>query len=67
MGQERILLKTLPIQDLLRNARSPASPDRAGMDRRPDERLPWSEAAPLLLILSIAGWGGLILLWNLVF
>ena len=33
----------------------------------PDERLPWSDAAPLLLILSIAGWGGLILLWNLVF
>jgi hypothetical protein len=66
MGQERILLKTLPIQDLLRNARSPLPRDRAHMDRG-DERLPWSDAAPLLLILSIAGWGGLILLWNLVF
>jgi hypothetical protein len=67
MGQERILLKTLPIQELLRNARSPLPRDRARMDGRGDERLPWSDAAPLLLILSIAGWGGLILLWNLVF
>jgi hypothetical protein len=29
--------------------------------------LPWSDAARLMLVLSVVGWGGLILLWNLIF
>jgi hypothetical protein len=67
IAEERVLLKTLPIQQVLRNASSPLSLRGAMADRRSGDRLPWPNAARYLFLLSIAGWGGLLLLWSLVF
>jgi hypothetical protein len=67
MIEEPVLSKTLPLPHLLRNAAWPLPRNRSTPDRDARRPLPWSDAARLMLVFSVAGWAGLILLWNLVF
>ena len=67
MIEEPALSKTLPLPHLLRNAAWPLPRGWAMPGRDTRRPLPWSDAARLMLVLSITGWGGLVLLWNLIF
>jgi hypothetical protein len=66
MPQDRTLSKMPSLQGLLHNAASRASRG-AATSRRPGGRLPWDDAARLLIVLSIAGWVGIFALWQWAF